>query len=98
MTTRDYIRAWLTGTAIGLAFVGIVALAGCPVPPPPAPQPPAPVTSCIRACDHVVGELGCPGASYSGCNDVCDRVGDPKFTNCIATAPDCGAADRCDTK
>lgn len=75
-----------------------LALAGCPAPAPPSPNPPgpAPVVGCVRACDHVERDLGCPVSP--DCAEVCERVGDPKFTACVGAAASCGAVDRCDVQ
>jgi hypothetical protein len=87
------------GALIGLALVvALGMIAGCPTPAPPPPNPPGPppaAMTCVRACEHVLEVVGCDS---SECIDICRRVGDQRFTDCIGTAPTCGDVDRCDTR
>jgi len=90
----------MTGSAIGIALTLVFAVAmlltGCPAPAPPPPNPPPTPATCVRACDHLRRDLLCD--TGEGCAELCIRVGDQRFTDCIATAPNCADADRCDTK
>jgi hypothetical protein len=83
--TRVRFAAWLW-----------LALAGCATNPPPDPNPPgpAPHVSCVKACDHIQLDLGCPVAN--DCAAVCTRVADSWFTSCLAGAETCEGADECD--
>jgi len=78
----------------------LVLLAGCPAPAPPPPNPPGPPpttpATCVRACDHLRRDLLCDIGE--GCADLCVRVGDQRFTDCLATATTCAGADVCDSR
>lgn len=87
------------GFLAGVVLV-ILSLAGCPkpgpapvVPPDASDAAPAPHETCMEACFHL-HSLGCD--TDSACAQVCGRIKDQAFIDCLANVTSCQDVDRCD--
>jgi hypothetical protein len=95
---RDVIGTWLLAVAV-IAVMLVVAfgmITGCVTPAPPPPNPPPTPATCVKACDHLRRDLLCD--TGEGCAELCVRVGDQRFTDCLAVATTCAGADVCDSR
>ena len=94
---KNFASLWGMAMLIGLALAGIktygCGIVGCATVPPPVRSPDAGVATCLDACRRR-DEVGCP--KNDACLQLCIRINDQPFIDCVASARTCRDVNKCD--